>query len=425
MGQLNRREFARLAAGTALAASAFGSFAIAQAGSKVVIIGGGAGGATVAHHLKKGSPKLDVTLVEVQPQYTTCFFSNLYLGGFRTLESLVHSYDGLKKLGVKVVHDLATAVDTSKKTVTLKGGSTLPYDRLVLSPGIDFKYDTIEGYSEAAAEKLPHAYKAGAQTKLLKSQLEAMPDGGTVVMIPPPDPFRCPPGPYERASMIGHFLKTKKPKSKLVILDPKEKFSKMGLFQEGWGQHYAGIVEWVPPGMSGGGAKKIDAAAMTVQTGDGETIKAAVINVIPPQKAGKIAELAGCTKGDWCPIKADSFASGQVADVYVLGDASIAAAMPKSGFSANSQAKVVANAIQAELDGKQKFPARFRNTCWSMISPDNSVKIGANYTPADTKLDAVDSFVSKAGEDAKLRAETFKESLGWYEGITADMFAKA
>ncbi|MGE3626760.1 MAG: FCSD flavin-binding domain-containing protein [Hyphomicrobiales bacterium] len=425
MANMNRREFTRLAGMSVLAASSFSTFAIAQASGKVVIIGGGAGGATVAHHLKKGSPSLDVTLVEVQPQYTTCFFSNLYLGGFRTLESITHGYDGLTKLGVKVVHDLATAVDTAKKTVTLRGGNTLAYDKLVLSPGIDFKYDAIEGYSEEVAEKLPHAYKAGAQTKLLKTQLEAMPDGGTVVMIAPPDPFRCPPGPYERASMIGYFLKTQKPKSKLIILDPKEKFSKMGLFQEGWAQHYQNQVEWLPPTMTGGGAKKVDASAMTVTSVDGEVIKAAVINVIPPQKAGKIAELAGCTKGDWCPVKPDSFASAQVADVYVLGDSSVAAAMPKSGFSANSQAKVVVNAIQAELDGKTRFPARYRNTCWSMIAPDNSVKVGANYTPGEGKLDAKDSFVSKTGEDAKLRAETFKESIGWYEGITADMFAKA
>lgn len=424
MTRLTRREFTRLA-GAALVVSPFGSFAFAQGKGKVVIVGGGAGGATVAHHLKKTVPELGVTLVEAQPKYTTCFFSNLYLGGFRTLESITHSYDDLKKLGVNVVNAMATGVDTAKKTVTLQGGQTLPYDRLVLSPGIDFKYDAIKGYSEAAAEKIPHAWKAGAQTQLLKSQLEAMPDGGVVVMAPPPDPFRCPPGPYERASMIAYYLKTAKPKSKLIIFDPKEKFSKQPLFQEGWQKHYPGLVEWVPPAMSGEGVKEVDVANMTVITGSGEKVKAAVINIIPPQKAGMIAHQAGCAAGDWCPVKPDSFASAKVADVYVLGDASVAAPMPKSGFAANSQAKVVVNAIAAELGSKTRFPARYRNTCWSLISKDDSVKVGANYAVADGKLAASDSFISKPGEEATMRESNYKDSVGWYDGITADIFAKA
>lgn len=428
MTKISRRDFTTLAVGAGVAAvstSAISSFAIAQGKGKVVIIGGGAGGATVAHLVKKGAPGLDVTLVEVQPQYTTCFFSNLYLGGFRTFESITHSYDGLKKLGVKVVHDWAMGVDAGKKTVTLKGGTSLPYDKLVLSPGIEFKWDAIEGYTEAAAEKMPHAYKAGVQTTLLKKQLEAMKPGGTVIMATPPNPFRCPPGPYERASMIANYLKKNKPGSKLIIFDPKPKFSKMALFQEAWEAYYNDIIEWVPPDMSGNGVKKVDAGAMTVSTGGGETVKGDVINIIPAQKAGTIAAAAGCTEGDWCPINPADFSSKKVSDVYVLGDASVAKAMPKSGFSANSQAKVVVNALQAELAGKKKFPARFRNTCWSLVSDDDGVKVGAAYKAGSEAVDATSKFISKPGEDAALRKTTYEESLDWYTAMTNEMFAKA
>ncbi|KAB2919292.1 MAG: FAD-dependent oxidoreductase [Hyphomicrobiaceae bacterium] len=429
MKDLNRREFGKLI-GVAGAASVpltgFGNFAIAQAAAKVVIIGGGAGGATVAHYLKKGSPKLDVTLVEPGKQYTTCFFSNLYLGGFRTYDSLVHRYDDLAKLGVKMVHELATGIDTAKKTVKLSGGRTLAYDNLVLSPGIDFKWESVPGYSAEAAEKMPHAYKAGPQTQLLKKQLEAMPDGGVVVMVNPPGPYRCPPGPYERMCMIAHHIKTKKPKSKLVVLDPKKDIiSKGPVFKEAFEGIYKNIIEInLSTEIDSHAIARLDAKTMEIETKAGKKVKAAVANIIPAQKAGEIAAKAGVTEGDWCPVNGEDFSSKKAKDVYVLGDASIAAEMPKSAFSANSQAKVVANAIEAALAGKQKFPARYRNTCWSMLAPNNSVKVGANYTPKEGKLAPADGFVSKPGEDAALRKQTFEESLGWYSGIVSDIFAK-
>ena len=426
MTQISRRRFTQLLGATAVATgSGLSSFAIAQGKGKVVVVGGGAGGATVAHFVKKGSPELDVTLVEMQKQYTTCFFSNLYLGGFRTFESITHSYDGLAKLGVNVVHAMATDVDTSGKTVSLSDGGKLSYDKLVLSPGIDFKYDSVPGYSEAAAEMMPHAYKAGVQTTLLKKQIAAMDAGGTVVIVPPPNPFRCPPGPYERTSMIANYLKKNKPGSKLMVLDPKPKFSKMALFQEGWADHYADIVEWVSPEFSDGGVKSIDPKAMTVTLGNGDVIKANVANIIPAQKAGMIAAKAGVTKGDWCPINSADFSSQVAKDVHVIGDASVAKAMPKSGFSANSQAKVVANKIQAELAGKKAFPARYRNTCWSLISDNDGVKVGASYKPGDGKVDVASKFISKTGEAADLRKTTYEESIGWYSAITSEMFAKA
>jgi NADPH-dependent 2,4-dienoyl-CoA reductase/sulfur reductase-like enzyme len=389
------------------------------------VVGGGAGGGTLSHILRRGTPEIEVTLVEPQARYTTCFFSNLYIGGFRSLESLSHDYQGLKSIGVNVVPDLATDIDAARKLVRLRSGSTIPYDKLVLSPGIDFKYAAIAGYSEAAAETMPHAYKGGAQTKLLKDQLERMPDGGIVVLAPPPNPYRCPPGPYERACMIAHYLKTSKPRSKLVIVDPKKTFSKEPLFKEAFEQHYKGIVELhLSTDIDNHGLKRVDPKTMEVETVAGLKIKAAVANIIPAQRAGDIAVKAGCAEGDWCPIDAETFASTKVKDVYVIGDASIAGDMPKSAFSANSQSKAVSNELEALLAGKPKYPARYRNTCWSMLAPNNSVKIGAAYIAKDGKVTAMGPFVSKTGEDERTREKTFKESIGWYAGIAAEVFNK-
>lgn len=426
MQEISRRRFAQLAGAATAGAAGFSPFAIAQGAARIVIVGGGPGGATVAHQLKKDAPKLDVTLVEVQPMYTTCFFSNLYLGGFRTLPSITHTYDGLRKLGVKVVLDTATDIDSTKKIVKLRSGRQLAYDKLVLSPGIDLKYGTIEGYSEKASLIMPHAWKAGVQTQLLKRQLEGMKDGGTVVMAAPNNPYRCPPGPYERACMIAHYLKTRKPKSKLVVLDPKKTFSKQPVFMEAFDKYYKGIIEMnLTTDIDDFSVVKVDLKSREVTTKAGKKVKADVANIIPSQRAGEIAHKAGCAEGDWCPVNPDDFTSRKVKDVYVLGDASIAAEMPKSAFSANSQAKVVAADILASVAGGQKFPARFRNTCWSLVAPDDSVKVGANYAPKDGKLDPSGSFVSKPGEDAGMRKQQYEESLGWYSGIVADIFAKA
>ena len=392
MTGFTRRDFGKLlgATGAGISVSGvFSPFAIAQSAGKVVIVGGGAGGATVAHYVKKEAPALDVTLIEANSTYSSSFFSNLYIGGFRTLASLNHGYAGLRKIGVKVVHDYATDVDTTKKTVKTRSGKTYAYDRLVLSPGIDIKYDSIAGYSRAAAAVMPHAYNTdAAQKRLLKRQLEAMKDGGTVVMAMPNNPFRCPPGPYERAAMIAHYLKTKKPKSKLVIFDPKKAFSKQPVFTEAYDKYYKGILELnLTTDIDDFSVASVDPKTKEIVTKAGKKAKADVANVIPQQRAGEIAVKAGCTEGDWCPINPENFSSKKVKDVYVLGDASVAVEMPKSAFSANSQAKVVAADILAELAKKDKFPARYRNTCWSLVAPDDCVKVGANYAPKDGKLD--------------------------------------
>ena len=423
--KLTRRNFNTGILG-ALSASTLAAPALAGSHSagKVVIIGGGAGGATVARYLKKDAPDLDVTLVEMNKTYTTCFFSNWYVGGFRSMESITHSYDRLASdYGVKVVNAKATDVDTAGKSVTLEDGSKLPYDKLVLSPGIDFRWETVEGYDAAVAEKVPHAYKAGPQTVLLKEQMMAVPEGGTWLMVAPPNPYRCPPGPYERASMVAHYFKNNNPTAKIIILDPKAKHSKQALFQDAWQKHYPGMVEWVGADFTDGAINRLDAGAMEVETAAGDVYKADAINFIPAQKAGMIVERAGATnESGWCPIVPETFASTQVSDVHVLGDASIAAAMPKSGFSANSQAKNVAAAIRQELTGARKFPSRFNNTCWSLVAPQDGIKVGAAYKAGDAKVESTSSFISKVGEDDALRMQTADEAIAWYSAITEDMF---
>jgi NADPH-dependent 2,4-dienoyl-CoA reductase/sulfur reductase-like enzyme len=396
--------------------------ALAQAKPKVVVVGGGPGGATVAKYVAKDGG-VDVTLVEPAKQFTTCFHSNLYLGGFKSWEEITHSYDKIAKAyGIKHLRQRASAVDRDKKLVRFASGRTLPYDRLVLAPGIDIKFDSVPGYSEEVSKKLPHAWQAGPQTQLLKRQLNALSDGATIVMIAPPNPYRCPPGPYERVSMMAHVLKAKgHTKSRIVIIDPKENFSKQALFMEGWQKHYPGMVEWQDAKMHGG-VKNVDAKAMTVKTDLGE-YKAQLINVIPAQMAGAIARDAGlANQTGYCPINPENMRSTVDANVYLVGDACIPGDMPKSGFSANSQAKVAAMMIRGELANGRTFSARYTNTCWSLIETDDTVKIGGSYQPRDGKIAAVETFVSKPGESAELRKQTQAENIGWYAGIVADIF---
>ncbi|MEQ1713377.1 MAG: NAD(P)/FAD-dependent oxidoreductase, partial [Hyphomicrobium sp.] len=431
MTTFNRRDFGKFVGGAGagiVTASGLSTFAIAQgsAAAKVVIVGGGAGGATVAHYLKKGDPKLDVTLIEANKVYSSSFFSNLYLGGLRGFDSLNHGYEGLKAIGVKVIHQYATAVDTKKKTVTTKEGGSYAYDRLVLSPGIVIKYESIPGYSKELSNQFPHAYETfGLGKQQLMKSLSAMPDGGTFAMVMPNNPYRCPPGPYERACMIAHYLKTKKPKSKLVILDPKKAFSKQPVFLEAFGKYYKDIIEMnLSNDIDDFSVTQFDGKAKEITTKAGKKVKFAAANVIPQHRAGDIAQKSGVTTKDWVDINPENFQSKADKDIYVLGDASVAPEMPKSAFAANSQGKVVVADILADLSKKEKFPARFRNTCWSLVAPDDCVKVGANYAAKEGKLAPEGSFVSKAGEDAGLRKQNFAEAVGWYDGIITDMFAK-
>ncbi|MBI5111700.1 MAG: FAD-dependent oxidoreductase [Rhodovulum sp.] len=419
---VTRRVFS-VASLAGVAAVAFPAVLRGQAKPRLVVIGGGPAGATVAKYVAKDSNgAIDVTLVEPLAKFVTCFHSNLYLGDFRRWDSIAHDYK-LDAYGVKHVRQAASAIDRDKKQVRLADGSTLDYDRLVVAPGIDLAFDSVPGWSEEAAEVMPHAWKPGPQTQLLKARLDALQDGATIVMVAPPNPYRCPPGPYERVSCMAAVLKKKgHTKSRIVVVDPKDRFSKMALFQEGWQAHYPGMVEWMDPKMHGG-LKSVDPKTGTVVT-DLETIKADLVNVIPKQMAGKIARDAGLANGTgYCPIDPATMKSAQDPNIFVLGDAAIAGAMPKSAFSANSQAKVVALAVRGELTGSRVFPARYANTCWSVIAADDTVKIGGRYEPKDGAIAEVEGFVSKTGEDKDVRRQTSEENMGWYKGIVADIFA--
>ena len=427
MSDVSRREFSKIVGGAGVAAAILpiASPAYARARGHVVVIGGGAGGATVTHLIKKGAPKLKVTLVETHKTYTSCFFSNLYLAGYRSLKSLTHNYSGLTKIGVKLINDTATGIDTTKRTIALKGGDSLTYDKLVLAPGIDIKYDSIEGYSPEAARTMTHAWGQGGESALLKQQLNDMEDGGVVVMAPPPGVYRCPVGPYERASMIAHYLKYHKPASKLVIYDPKPGFPQHELFLEGWQKHYPETIELhLSTEATDNRVVRVDTNASEIELANGAVIKATVLNLIPAQRAGRIAHQAGVADGDWCPIEPATFRSTLADDIYILGDAAVATKMPKTASSANSQAQVVANDIQAKLAGRKKFPPRYKDTSWALISTNNAIKSGASYKVGDTAIDVASEFNSRPDEDATIRAKTYRESLNWYHEVTSEMFAK-
>ena len=418
---LTRRGFIGNSAAAAALLSAPSLHAGSHAKPRVVVVGGGAGGATAARYIAKDSKgAVDVTLVEPTRTYYTCFFSNLYLGGVKEFDDIGHTYGKLAASGINVVHDWAIGVDRDKKMVSLAGGSALPYDKLILSPGIDFVEGAVEGWDLSSQNAMPHAYKAGSQSELLKAQIMAMPQGGTYAMVAPPNPYRCPPGPYERVSMVAHYLSQHNPTAKIIVADPKPKFSKMALFQEGWNAHYAGMIDWIGSEF-GGENVAVDPSAMTISI-DGESINVDACNVIPAMRAGRIAALAGVTDGNWAPVNAADMSTKADADVYVLGDASHQGDMPKSGFSANSQAKVCANAVRGALTGSKIFPAKFANTCWSLINADDGVKVGATYKATDEKIAKVDGFISKTGETADIRKQTYLESEDWYTGITSDMF---
>ncbi len=398
---------------------------LGQGKPRVVVIGGGAGGATAARYLAKDSQgAIAVTLVEENETYQTCFHSNLYVGGFKTYNEIVHRYDALAKThGITIARARATQIDRDRKEVVLSSGQRLAYDRLVVSPGIDLKYDSVPGWSKEDEETMPHGWKPGRQTQLIKERLDAVPNGGLIVMIAPPNPFRCPPGPYERASMFAHALKKAgKAEARIIILDPKEAFSKQGAFQADWEKRYGGMIEWLGPKVHDG-IQSVDPKTNTVVTGF-ETYKdCAFVNVIPAQMAGEIARSAGLAPaGGYCAIEPATMKSIVDANIFVLGDACIAGDMPKSAFSANSQAKVAAMTIRGELTGARTFPARYVNTCWSLVDTDDTIKVGGRYEPKDGKITATETFVSQPGESDALRKDNQAENMGWYPAITADMF---
>uniref|UniRef100_A0A450TVH2 Sulfide dehydrogenase [flavocytochrome c] flavoprotein chain n=1 Tax=Candidatus Kentrum sp. FM TaxID=2126340 RepID=A0A450TVH2_9GAMM len=434
MSKINRRDFVKLSG--AVAASVAGSAMVglpaivkAGTGGKVVVVGGGTGGATCAKYIRMTDPSIEVTLVEPNRQYHTCYFSNEVLSGERGIDAIRFGYEGLERHGVKVVHDKVTGIDGQAKLVKTQGGQSLPYDRAIVSPGIDFKWEAIEGYDAEVAEKIPHAWQAGPQTALLRKQLEEMKDGGTVIIAPPPNPFRCPPGPYERASQIAMYLQQHKPKSKVLILDTKDKFSKFGLFKQAWKKLYGygtdnSLIEWMG-GADGGRVSAVHAKNMTVSA-ELEEFKGDVINIIPPQKAGKIAFDTDLVEGDWCPVNKKTLESTRQPGIHVIGDAANATKMPKSGYGANSQAKVAAAAVVDYLNGREPGEPSYVNTCYSIAGKDYAFSVAMVYklSPDGETIAGVQGAGGLTPMDAS--PETLKREVAyarsWYANITSDIF---
>ena len=419
---ISRRDLLTTAAAVASAALPIPAMSQGSAG-RVVVVGGGFAGTTCARFIRRIDPRITVTLVEGSPVFIACPLSNAVIAGLRDLQAQQFGLDKVADDGVVLARAPAIGIDAQARFVALTNNARISYDRLVLAPGIDLRWDALPGYSEAASERMPHAWKAGEQTLLLRRQLEAMEDGGTVIISAPANPFRCPPGPYERASLIAYYLKTKKPKSKLILLDAKDAFSKQGLFQNAWKELYPGMLEWVPLS-AGGKVTSVDVADMTLVTEFGKH-KATVANVIPPQKAGRIAETAGAAdRSGWCPVDPVTFESRQQPNIHVIGDAAIMGAMPKSAFAANAQAKVCAAAVAKLLGGSSPDQAKLINTCYSLVAPDYGISVAGVYRAADGQLKEVEGSggVSPIDAPSSTRALEARLADGWFKTITEEVF---
>jgi sulfide dehydrogenase [flavocytochrome c] flavoprotein subunit len=396
-----------------------------------VVVGGGFGGASAARYARLAFPGLDVTLIEPKTSFVTCPYGNLLLAGERSLPQITHSYEGLKARGVRLVHDWADGIDAAAKSVRLRSGAAVAYDKLILSPGIAIRWGAIEGYDEAAAEFFPHAWipGAGEQTTLLRRQLEAMPDGGVVGIAIPGNPFRCPPGPYERISMIASYLKKHKPRSKILALDAKDAFSKQALFQDAWNELYPGLIEWVPLNKDGR-VTRVDVKEKIFETELGTRHRIDVGNVIPPQSAARIAIDAGlANETGWVPVNSRSFEAGRAHDIYVIGDANIGQPMPKSGYIANSTAKVAVASAAAALAGRPlPEPTVYFNTCYSHVGDEYGISVVGVFRPGESGFAETPNSggVSPRGPLAQQREQRRLEALhadAWYASIVKDAFS--
>lgn len=425
LNEHRRKLLQALAAGSALAASPLlGGCATARnhrSLGRVVVIGAGFGGATAAKYLRKWSEgSIDVVLIERNRQFVSCPASNEVIAGNRAYDTLVHAYDGLQKnWGVRVVHAEVTAVDSEKRKVRTDRGEEFDYDRLVLSPGIDFNFAAIAGYDETARQSILHAWKAGPQTLALRQQLLDLDDGGTVVLSIPKAPYRCPPGPYERASQIAHYLKSHKPRSKILVLDANEKIiSKTKLFAEHWAADYRGILEYQPNWQ----ATELSAASRTLTNEIGDRVRGDVINLIPPQTAGKIAHRIGVVNANnrWAEVDWQTLESTAVKNVHVLGDATLSAPlMPKSGHMANQHGKAAAATIVEIFSGRPPPPTLMANTCYSLVDDRRAIHVDSvhRWDPEKRQLLAV------AGSGGVSTAPSVEEGLfarAWARNIWAD-----
>ena len=420
---VTRRQFFGLA-GSLSFASVLTRRVRANTHARVVVVGGGFGGATCAKYLRLADPSLAVTLVTPQRQFVTCPFSNAALVGLRPLTSLTYTYQRLREgYGVQIIQAQADQLDPTTQRITLSDGRTLAYDKLVLSPGVELRWDAIVGYDAEASAVFPHAWQAGSQTLLLRRQLEAMQDGGLVVISAPQTPYRCPPGPYERASLIAHYLKTHKPKSKVLLLDAKDSFTKDRLFLAAWERLYPGLLEWVS-GAQGGRVTQVDTRTGIVRT-EFDEYKPAVANIIAPQRAAAIARADGIDAGTgWCPVYGGTFESRVHPNIHIIGDAAIASPMPKSAFSANNQAKVCAAAIVALLRGEPVAQPALMNTCYSLVAPDYGISVAAVYSVENDSIRVVPGSSGTSPLDASetTRALEAAYARSWYDNIIADTF---
>ena len=450
MTSSNRRSFLKLlAAGSAMSSAGMApNLAFGQSSAHVVIIGGGTGGSTAAKYLKLGDDTLRVTVIETNQQYRRCYGSSEVLTGSVTLDDITIGYDTLRdKYGVEFIFDTVVSVDPQTREIRLKSGDKTTYDRLIVSAGMDFIWDGTEGYSEAVSKgPMPHAWKAGEQTLLLKRQIDAMPDDGTMIIVPPPDPYRCPPGPYERASLLAEMFQQQKPRAKILIFDVKDGFAMDQAFMLGWNRLYGyripeekmtgmpkdinmpaeqGMIDWVS-GSNGGKIEAVNSTDMTVTTQLGDVVHGDVINFIPPQQAARLAFDMDLTDGRWCPINRVTMESTRHEQIYVIGDSCIADAMPKSGFSANSQAKVAAVQIIRSLREQDPVEPYWSNVCFSRVNAQYGVSI-ADIFRLDHSTGRIILTPNSGGVSPLNASHQFNrlEALyqeAWVENFVADTF---
>lgn len=410
--------------GIAAAAAAFAFLcpSRAQSAARIVVIGGGFGGASCARALKRIDARLQVTLIEPNRIFVACPFSNEVIAGLRDIEAQQFSYDRIIAEGVSVIAQAAAKIDAQARVVGLADGTTVGYERLVLAPGIDLRFDALPGYDEAAAIKMPHAWKAGEQTVQLRRLLEAMKDGGLVALALPAGPSRCPPAPYERASLIAHYLKTRKPRSRILILDAKDAFPQQRLFENAWKELYPGMIERISLSQ-GGRVTSVEPATNTIVTDFGN-YTAEVANVIPPQKAGRIAAIAGAVDNTgWCPIDPVTFASKLVPNIHVIGDACFGGTIPKSASAANAQGKACAEAVIRLIQEKAPDTPRLVGACYDTVAPGYAFSQSGVYQARDGMFAEAEAVVtSPVDAPREVRAREAGEARAWYKTITVDAF---
>lgn len=415
------RRLHRRAVMQGLAAAAMSAIpARSQSPARILVIGGGFGGASCARALRAGG--LDVTLVEPKTVYTACPLSNEVIAGLRDLTAQQFSYAALAGTGIRIVRDSATRLDAAARRVVTSDGSAIAYDRLVVAPGIDLRAAALPGYDATAVERMPHAWQAGAQTVMLRDQLRAMPDGGTFVISVPAAPYRCPPAPYERASLVAHYFTTRKPRSKIIILDANDSFPRQKQFEAAWAQYYRGMIAWVPLS-SGGNVISVDPAGMILTT-DFDSYHADVANVILPQRAGLIAQAMGVAdRTGWCPVDPVTFESMLVGGIHVIGDAVTAGALPRSASAAQGEGLACALAIIALLAGQTPAALDLNGICYALVAPGDALSIAGVYRPANGGFVEAGAGAAAAGvASAEMRAAEASHAQRWFTTITGEVF---